>query len=69
MDMMQAAIFLSGAILTTLGFVTVVIGVVLVNNIIHKYWKPVKILRFEEYPPRFTEEPTLNDLHKNKDVK
>lgn len=69
MDMMQAAVFLSGAILTMLGFVTIVIGIVLVNNIIHKYWKPIKILRFEEYPPRLIAEPTLNELDKNKDVK
>ena len=59
MDMMQAAMFLSGTILTMLGFVIIIAGVVIINNIISKYWKPVKILKFEEYPPRFMEEPTL----------
>jgi uncharacterized membrane protein len=39
MDMDQAAVFLAGSILTMLGFVIVVIGVVIINNIIHKYWK------------------------------
>jgi hypothetical protein len=43
MDMDQAAVFLAGSILTMLGFVIVVAGFVVINNIIHKYWKPVKI--------------------------
>ena len=67
MDMMQAAVFLAGSILTVLGFVVVVIGIVVVNNIIHKYWKPIKILRFEQYPPVFVDEsprqePNLNTV-------
>lgn len=43
MDMNQASVFLAGSILTMLGFVVVVIGVVVINNIIHKFWKPVKL--------------------------
>ena len=42
MDMDQAAVWLAGSILTMMGFVVVVIGIVAINNIIHKYWKPVK---------------------------
>jgi hypothetical protein len=67
MDMMQAAVFLAGSILTVLGFVVVVIGIVVVNNILHKYWKPITILRFEQYPPVFVDEtrrqePDLNNV-------
>ena len=51
MDMNQAAVFLAGSILTTLGFIVVIAGVIVVNNILHKYWKPVKIWMFESYPP------------------
>ena len=43
MDMNQAAVFLGGSILIMLGFVVVIIGLVTINNILHKYWKPVKI--------------------------
>ena len=41
MDMDQAAVFLAGSILTALGFVEFVIAVVVVNNIIHRWWKPL----------------------------
>jgi hypothetical protein len=53
MDMDQAAVFLAGSILTMLGFVVVVAGAVIINNIIHKYWKPVQI-----WVPSFLTEPT-----------
>jgi hypothetical protein len=43
MDMDQAAVFLGGSILTMLGFITVVIGIVAINNIIARFWKPVRI--------------------------
>lgn len=39
MTIEQAASFLSASILFMLGIVIVTIGVVTVNNIIHKYWK------------------------------
>jgi cytochrome b561 len=39
MDMDSAAVFLAGSILYALGFIIILIGVVIANNIIHKYWK------------------------------
>jgi hypothetical protein len=39
MDIDQAAVFLAGSILTALGFIIIVIAAVVINNIIHKYWK------------------------------
>ena len=39
MDINTATIFLAGFILTGLGFIVIVITVVIINNIIHKYWK------------------------------
>lgn len=47
----KAAVFLGGSILMMLGFIVVVAGAIVINNIIHKYWKPVKIWTFESYPP------------------
>ena len=43
MDMDQAAVFFAGSVLTMLGFVVIVIGVVAINNILHKFWKPIKL--------------------------
>ena len=43
MDMDQAAVFLAGSILTAIGGVVIVAAVVAVNNILHRYWKPVRI--------------------------
>jgi len=55
MDMDQAAVFLAGSILTALGFIVVVIGIVAINNILNKFWKPVTLWRFDQYPTRFAE--------------
>jgi hypothetical protein len=50
MDINQAAMFLSGSILIALSFIVLVIAAVVINNIIHKYWKPIKVLQFYQYP-------------------
>lgn len=39
MDMDQAAVWLAGSILTVLGFLVILGGVLIANNLIHKYWK------------------------------
>jgi len=49
MDMDQAAVFLAGSILTAMGFVVIAIAIVFVNNIIHKYWKPVRIFSADSW--------------------
>lgn len=41
MDMDQAAVFLAGSVLVMMGLVIIVAGFVVINNIIHKYWKPM----------------------------
>ena len=43
MNIEQASTFLVGSILTTMGYVVIIGAVIFVNNILHKYWKPVKI--------------------------
>jgi len=61
MDVDVAAEILAGSILTGLAFVVFVITVVVINNIIHKYWKPVSIFTSDSWnfnpPARFVEEP------------
>lgn len=53
MTMEQAAMFFSGSILVMLGIVSIVIGIVAINNIFHKYWHPVKWNRYEYHPLYF----------------
>jgi len=70
MDVDVAAEILAGSILTGLAFVVFVITVVVINNIIHKYWKPVTLWRFESYPTRFVEPHELEqtDAKQTKEV-
>ena len=64
MDMDQAAVFLAGSILTALGFIVVVIGLVVINNIIARYWRPIRIFTEDSWKgisgnPRFAEPPEV----------
>ena len=64
MDMDQSAVFLAGSILTALGFIVFVIAVVAINNILHKYWKPVRMFTPDSWkgfnPPINYIEPTID---------
>ena len=70
MDMDQAAVFLAGSVLTMLGLIVVVAGAVVINNIIHKYWKSFGWKLFPDYwdrpPPRFAEP---NEFDKSQEPK
>ena len=60
MDMDQAAVFLAGSVLTALGFIVVVIGLVVINNIIARHWRPIRIFTEDSWkvlggPARFAE--------------
>jgi hypothetical protein len=52
MDMDNAAAFLAGSILYGIGIVFALACAVCINNILHKYWKPVKI-----WIPHYFNEP------------
>lgn len=41
MDMDQSAVFLAGTLLTALGFLVILAAIVIANNIIHRWWKPM----------------------------
>ena len=77
--MNQAAVWLAGSILIMMGFVVVTVGVVAINHIVHKYWKPVRIFTPESWkgfqPPHpqyipedelAKMEPLLFDKNKNR---
>jgi hypothetical protein len=54
MTLDQAAIFFTGSILVMMGVVVIAAGVVAINNLLHRYWKPIKFSQYEG--PRFVEE-------------
>lgn len=66
MDMDQAAVFLAGSVLTMMGFIVLVIGIVVINNIIHKYWKPLGWSLWPSYlnpaPTRFASQEELDRI-------
>ena len=71
MDMDQAAVFLAGSVLTMMGFVVIMIGLVIINNIIHKYWKPLGWfktmgLTFDNGSARFAEPHELDKSNEPK---
>jgi hypothetical protein len=64
MDMDQAAVFLAGSILTVIGFLIILGGIVIANNIIHKYWKSFGwqlMPGWSHEPPQFA---TADELEK-----
>jgi hypothetical protein len=50
MEVSSASIFLVGSVLISLGMIVLVSAVVFVNNIIARYWKPVKIYAYHVVP-------------------
>ena len=47
MEMDKIAVFFAGSILITLGMVVIAAGVIVINNLIHQYWKKVVWFRYE----------------------
>jgi hypothetical protein len=59
MSMDQAAFWLAGSILLMLGVIILVIGILIVNNLFSKYWKPVTLTKYNYHPVYF--DPTYGD--------
>jgi cytochrome b561 len=59
MDMDQAAAFLGGSILTMLGIIVLITGIVVINNLLHKFWKPVQFFKYDNVPTRFATEEEM----------
>lgn len=65
MDMDQAAVFLAGSILTMMGFVIVAIGVIIINNLIAKYWKNLGWFTWHHEATRFASPEEVAVLNKD----
>lgn len=59
MDVDTAASVLAGSILTGMALIVAIITVVIINNIVSKYWKPVTFIKFDDRPARFMTEEEL----------
>lgn len=60
-----AAEFLAGSILYVMGFIVILIGLVVANNIISKYWKPLgwSLFAWMNPPPqRFASQEELDRI-------
>jgi hypothetical protein len=51
MDIDKSAVFLASSVLIMFGFVIIVAGCAVINNILHKYWKPVRIFTSDSWQP------------------
>ena len=52
MDITSAGIFFVGTILYGMGVIILATVLIAINNLFSKYWKPVQILKFADYPPK-----------------
>ena len=62
MSIEQAAFFFVGTLLVMLGLITLTAGAVIINNILARYWKPVRIFwpihTVEELRNEYTQQPS-----------
>ena len=69
MDMDTSAVFLAASILTMLGFIVVVIGLIVINNLLAKYWKDLgwftNWFNWQHEPVRFATEDEAKPLDKH----
>jgi hypothetical protein len=47
MEMDKIAVFFAGSILITLGMIVIAAGVIIINNLINQYWKPVTWFKYQ----------------------
>ena len=71
MDMDQAAVFLAGSILTMMGFIVITIGIIVINNLLSKYWKELGWFNFgwNQTPSRFATPEELKEFDKTNEPK
>jgi hypothetical protein len=69
MDVDTAAEVLAGSILTGLAFIVFVITIVVINNIFHKYWKPIKWMRMLDQPMYVSREELAEHKEEKEQVK
>lgn len=66
MNMDQAAVFLASSILVGLAAIIIFAIILVINNLLHKYWKPFNLYRIIDPNARFAEPHELEKLNKDK---
>lgn len=51
MDVASASNFFVGSLLYGMGIIACCVVVVIINNLFARYWQPVQVLKFNDYPP------------------
>lgn len=51
MDITTAGVFFVSIILYGFGIIVMAAVILLINNMFSRFWKPVEILKFTDYPP------------------
>lgn len=53
MEMDKLAVFFAGSILITISMIIIAAGTIVINNLVHRYWKPVTWFKYEFKPIYF----------------
>lgn len=69
MSMESAAVFMSASILITIGIVVITIGVIIINNLFDRYWKPVKMFKYEYRPVYYRQDEPVSEVDKTVEPK
>ena len=69
MSMESAAVFMSASILITIGVVVIVMGIIIVNNLFDRYWKPVKMFKYEYRPVYYRQDEPVAEVDKTVEPK
>jgi hypothetical protein len=48
MDVNQAAVFLAGSLLVGIAGIIIGATVLILNNLFHKFWKPIKMIMYHQ---------------------
>jgi len=67
MDMDKLAVFFAGSILITISMVIIAAGIILINNLVHRYWKQVTWFKYE-YKPVYFDPKTGEQLLKEEPI-
>jgi hypothetical protein len=67
MEMDKISVFFAGSVLVTLGMIVIAVGVIVINNLVHQYWKPVVWFKYQ-YKPLYFDPATGEQLAKSEDT-
>ena len=67
--MEQLSVFFAGSVLFTLSVIVIVAGIIAINNLMHRYWKPVTWFKYDYKPVYFDPDTGEQLAYKDKEPK